>query len=304
MKLRHILLATSIVLASSMGASAADKIAVIMGNIPAANQFWAKVEEGALAKGKELGVEVTVLGSPGGEGDVAGQIALVEDQLTKGITGLAIAPADPAALVPTIQKALDQGVKVVYIDRPGELGGITYVGTANEPAAYLGGKYICDNLPKGSEVAILQGIMAIVNGSDRAKGSRRALEECGMKIVAEQTAEWDNAKGQAVTENIITANPNLKALFASNDNMGMGAIQALKSAKMLDKVIVVGFDGNPEAAEAILAGEMAISVAQRPYNMGVVGVESVLKLIKGETLPPVVDTGAEVVDKNNAANYK
>jgi ribose transport system substrate-binding protein len=304
MKFRHLLLATSLVLASSASAFAADKFAVIMGNIPAANQFWAKVEQGALAKGKELGVEVTVLGSPGGEGDVSGQIALVEDQLTKGITGLALAPADPAALVPTIQKALKQGVKVVYIDRPGELGGITYVGTDNEPAAALGGKYICDHVAKGSEVAILQGIMAIINGRARAKGSHDALAACGMNIVAEQTAEWDNAKGQAVTENILTAHPNLKALFASNDNMGMGAIQALKGAKMLDKVIVVGFDGNPEAAEAILKGEMAISIAQRPANMGAVGVESLMKLIKGEKLPPVVDTGAEIVSKDNAAKYK
>jgi ABC-type sugar transport system substrate-binding protein len=304
MQPRILLLAAGVLLATSAGASAADKIAVIMGNIPAANQFWAKVQKGALDKGKEIGVDVTVLGSPGGEGDVSGQIALVEDQLTKGIKGLALAPADPAALVPTIDKALKQGVKIVYIDRPGKREGITYVGTANEPAAYLGGKYICDHVAKGSEVAILQGIMAIVNGSDRAHGSRRALEECGMKIVAEQTAEWDNAKGQSVTENIITAHPNLKALFASNDNMGMGAIQALKSAKVLDKVTVVGFDGNPEAAAAILKGDMAISVAQRPYNMGAVGVESVLKLIKGETLPPVVDTGAEIVDKSNAEKYK
>jgi ABC-type sugar transport system substrate-binding protein len=288
MKFRHLLLATSLVLASSASAFAADKFAVIMGNIPAANQFWAKVEQGALAKGKELGVEVTVLGSPGGEGDVSGQIALVEDQLTKGITGLALAPADPAALVPTIQKALKQGVKVVYIDRPGELGG----------------KYICDHVAKGSEVAILQGIMAIINGRARAKGSHDALAACGMNIVAEQTAEWDNAKGQAVTENILTAHPNLKALFASNDNMGMGAIQALKGAKMLDKVIVVGFDGNPEAAEAILKGEMAISIAQRPANMGAVGIESLMKLIKGEKLPAVVDTGAEIVSKDNAAKYK
>jgi ribose transport system substrate-binding protein len=296
MQPRILLLAAGVLLATSASALAADKIAVIMGNIPAANQFWAKVQQGALDKGKEIGVDVTVLGSPGGEGDVSGQIALVEDQLTKGIKGLALGP--------TIDKALKQGVKIVYIDRPGKREGITYVGTANEPAAYLGGKYICDHAAKGSEVAILQGIMAIVNGSDRAHGSRRALEECGMKIVAEQTAEWDNAKGQSVTENIITAHPNLKALFASNDNMGMGAIQALKSAKVLDKVMVVGFDGNPEAAAAILKGDMAISVAQRPYNMGAVGVESVLKLMKGETLPPVVDTGAEIVDKSNAEKYK
>ena len=125
-----------------------------------------------------------------------------------------------------------------------------------------------------------------------------------MNIVAEQTAEWDTAKGMAVTENIITAHPNLKAIFASNDNMAMGAIEALKSAKMLDKVMVVGFDGNPEAAEAILRGDMAISIAQRPTNMGMIGVESLMKLINGETLPPVVDTGAEIVDKSNAENYK
>jgi ABC-type sugar transport system substrate-binding protein len=304
MKLKQLLFATSVVLASSVGALAANKYAVIMGNNPSANQFWAKVEQGALEKGKELGVEVAVLGSPGGEGDVAGQIALVEDQLTKGIVGLAIAPADPAALNPTIEKALKQGVKVVYIDRPGGVPGITYVGTDNEPAAALGGKYICDHVKKGSEVAILQGIMAIVNGRARAKGSHDALAACGMNIVAEQTAEWDNAKGQAVTENVITAHPNLKALFASNDNMGMGAIEALKGAKMLDKVVVVGFDGNPEAAASILKGEMAISIAQRPANMGAVGVESLSKLIKGETLPPVIDTGAEVVNKENAQKYK
>src|SRR5689334_5742566 len=304
MKLKQMLLASALLLAANAGAQAADKFAVVMGNIPSANQFWALVEKGALAKGKEVGVEVTTLGSPGGESDVAGQIALVEDLLTKGITGLALAPADPAALNPTIQKALDQGVKLVYIDRPGGVKGITYVGTDNEPAASLGAKYICDHVAKGSEVAILQGVMAIINGQARAKGSHDTLKACGMNLVAEQTAEWDNAKGQAVTENIITAHPNLKALFASNDNMAMGAIQALKSAKMLDQVTVVGFDGNPEAARAILNGEMAISVAQRPYNMGAIGIESLVKLRKGETLPPVVDTGAVVVSKENAKDYK
>jgi ABC-type sugar transport system substrate-binding protein len=304
MKLTHLLVASSCVLATSGSAYAAEKFAVIMGNIPSANQFWAKVEQGAKEKAKEMGVDVIVLGSPGGETDVTGQIGLVEDQLTKGITGIALAPADPAALTPTIQKALKQGSKLVYVDRPGQVPGISYIGTLNEGAAALGGKYICDHVEKGSEVAILQGVMAIANGRDRAKGSHDALAACGMKIVAEQTAEWDNAKAQAVTENIITAHPKLKALFASNDNMAMGAIEALKGAKMLDKVTVVGFDGNPEAAAAILKGEMAISVAQRPSVMGSTAIESLDKLVKGETLPPAVDTGAEIVSKENAAKFK
>jgi ribose transport system substrate-binding protein len=184
MKLKPLLLASGLLLAANANAFAAEKFAVVMGNLPSANQFWALVEQGALEKGEELGVEVTALGSPGGESDIAGQLALVEDQLTQGITGLAIAPADPAALNPTIEKALDQGVKVVYIDRPGGVPDITYVGTDNEPAAALGGQYICDHIEKGSDVAILQGVMAIINGQARAKGSHDTLEACGMNIVA------------------------------------------------------------------------------------------------------------------------
>jgi ABC-type sugar transport system substrate-binding protein len=304
MKVKSALLACCLVFASSFSALAADKIAVVLGGLSSANQFWAKVEKGSLDKGKELSVEVMVLAAPGGETDVAGQIALVEDLLTRGITGLALAPADPAALNPIIEKAQKQGVKIVYIDRPGGVKGITYIGTDNVPAAGLAGKYICDHVAKGSEVAILQGNMAIVPGWGRDKGSFEALSACGMKVVARQTAEWDNAKGQALTESIITAHPNLKALFASNDNMGLGAIEALKGAKMLGKVMVVGFDGNPNAAAAVLKGDMAISVAQRPYNMGQVGVESVLKLIKGEKLPETIDTGAEIVSKDNADKFK
>ena len=78
-------------------------------------------------------------------------------------------------------------------------------------------------------------------------------------------------KGLAVMENIITGNPNLMAVFASNDNMGLGAIEALKNADMLDQVFLVGFDANPDAAASVLAGEMSATVAQNPYNMGAIG---------------------------------
>jgi ribose transport system substrate-binding protein len=105
-------------------------------------------------------------------------------------------------------------------------------------------------------------------------------------------------------ENVITGNPGIKAVFASNDNMALGAVEALKSANMLDKVMVVGFDANPDAADSILAGEMSASVAQNPENMGALGIESLMKLAKGEKLPPVIDTGTVLVTKDNAADYK
>jgi ribose transport system substrate-binding protein len=170
--------------------------------------------------------------------------------------------------------------------------------------AKLAADYICKNVPKGSDVAILQGIIVQSTGRFRADGSHKGLTECGLNIVAEQPADWDRAKGQSVMENILVGNPNIKAVFASNDNMALGAAEALKQAGVLDKVLLVGFDANPDAAVSILAGEMSASVAQNPYNMGALSVENLMKLIGGENLPPVIDTGTVLVTKENAAEYK
>ena len=301
--LKSLIAATSLSMMFANGVLAQDKVALIMSDIGSANPFWAAVENGALDKGKELGVDVAAVGPPGGETDVAGQIALVEDQIAKGVVGIAISPADTAALIPALEQARERGVHVVFVDKRADMPG-TYIGTNNIPAAKIGAEHICNSVEAGSEVAILQGIISGTTGQHRAQGGREGLEGCGLKLVAEQPADWDTAKAQSVTENILTANPNLKAIFASNDNMALGAIEALRTAKMLDQVMVVGFDGNPNAAESILAGELAASVAQRPYVMGQMGVEAVLKLAAGETLDDEIDTGAELVTKDNAESYK
>ena len=285
------------------GALAQDKVALIMSDIGSANPFWAAVAQGAIDKGEELGVDVAAVGPPGGETDVAGQIALVEDQIAKGVKGIAISPADTAALIPALEQARARGVAVVFVDKRADMPG-TYIGTNNIPAATLGAQHICDNVPEGSDVAIIQGIITGTTGQHRAQGAREGLEACGLNIVAEQPADWDTAKAQSVTENILTANPNLKAIFSSNDNMALGAVEAVRNAGKLDDIFIVGFDGNPNAAEAILAGDLEASVAQRPYNMGQMGVEYVLKLAGGEEIPEEVDTGAILVTTENAEEFK
>jgi len=279
------------------------KILVSLKGPGGGNPFWAAVESGALDKGKELGVEVIVLAPPT-ESDVQAQIAQVEDQIAKGVSAIAIAPADPAALRPVLEKAQAQGVKVLFIDVKGDLPGATFIGTNNELGAKLGADYLCQNLPKGSKVAILQGVITQSTGKARAEGARAGLTACGMNIVAELPADWDRAKATSVMEDILTRHPDLQGLFASNDNMALGAIEALKNAGINDKVVVVGFDATPDAAAAILAGEMEATVAQNPYKMGALGVENALKLVKGQTIPAVIDTGTELVTKDNAARYK
>jgi ribose transport system substrate-binding protein len=203
-----------------------------------------------------------------------------------------------------VDQAKAAGVGVVFVDTKGINEGVTFIGTNNEVGAALAADYICQNVEKGSDVAILQGIITQSTGQARAEGARKGLEECGMNIVAEQPADWDRAQGQSVMENILTGNPNLKAVFASNDNMALGAVEALKGAGRLADVMVVGYDANPDAAASILAGEMTASVAQNPTNMGALGVENALKVKKGEAIDPVIDTGTVLVTKDNAADYQ
>ena len=279
------------------------KILVNMKGPGGGNPFWAAVQKGAEDAGKALGVQLTVL-SPPAESDVPAQIAQIEDAITKGVDGIAIAPTDPAALEPVLQKALDAGVKVVFIDTKGQNAGVTFIGTNNETGAKLAGDYMCKTLKSGDKVAILQGIITQSTGKARADGAKAGLSGCGLNIVAETPAEWDKAKGQAAMEDILTKNPDLKGVFGSNDNMALGAVEAIKNASLSGKILVVGFDANPDAAAAILAGEMNASIAQAPSNMGKFGVESVLKLIQGGTLEPVIDTGTELVTKDNADKYK
>jgi ribose transport system substrate-binding protein len=298
-----LMVVASLLGAAAFSANAADTVVVAMKGPGSGNPFWAAVQAGAEAKGKQLGVNVVVVAPPQ-ESDVQGQIALIEDQLSKKVTAIAIAPTDPNALAPVLEEARKQGVGVVFIDTKGSNAGVTFIGTNNEVGAGLAADFICKNVPKGSEVAILQGIITQSTGQARAQGSKKGLTACGMKVVAEQPADWDTGKAQSVMENIITGHPNLKAVFASNDNMALGAVQALKSANMLSKVVVVGFDANPNAAASVLAGEMRATVAQNPKNMGAFGVENALNVKHGKKIAPVIDTGTVLVTKANAAQYK
>jgi len=268
----------------------------------AGNPFWASVEAGAKDAAAEFGVDLIIL-SPPQESDVMAQVAQIEDQIAKGVDAIAIAPTDPNAVAPILEEAMAAGVPVVYIDTNGINEGVTFIGTNNINGAKLAADYICSQIPKGSDVAILQGMITQTTGQHRAEGSNKGLTECGMNIVAELPANWDTAKGMSVMEDIITGNPNIKAVFASNDNMGLGAIEALKNADMLDDVVVVGFDANPDAAASVAKGEMSATVAQFSYNMGYMGVENALKLANGETIPDNIDTGTVLVTKENAADF-
>ena len=299
------LLLTGVALAAmtAMTGSAHAQYVLGMKGPGAGNPFWAAVEAGAKAKGEELGVEVVVVAPPA-ETDVAAQLSQIEDLIAQGIDGLAIAPTDQGALAPVIDATIAAGIPVVFVDTRGINEGVTFIGTNNEVGAALAAEYMCENLPEGANVAILQGLISQSTGQARADGSKQGLTDCGLNIVAEQTAEWDRSKAISVTENILAGNPDLQGIFGSNDNMALGAVQALKSAAKLADVMVVGFDANPDAANSILAGEMSASVAQAPGNMGGFAIQALVDLKEGKTLEEWIDTGTVLVTEENAAEYQ
>ena len=267
----------------------------------AGNPFWAAVEQGAKDKAAELGVDLVVLAPPE-ESDIQAQIAQVEDQLAKGIDALASRrPTERAR--DRRRQAKEQGVGVVFVDTKGINEGVTFIGTNNEKGAKLAADYICQNVEKGAKSRSCR-------ASSRNRPAKRAprARKAGLWLRPQHrrraAGRLGHRQGATAMENILTGNPNIKAVFASNDNMALGAVQAIKSAGVSGQIIVVGFDANPNAAEAVLAGDMAATVAQNPKNMGAFGVENALKVKKGETIEPVIDTGTVLVTKENAAEYK
>jgi len=285
------------------GAAAGKKLIVNMKGPGGGNPFWAAVEQGAKDAAAEWGLDVTVM-SPPAESDVAAQITQIEDAITQGVAGIALAPTDPVALGQAVDAAIAAGIAVVFIDTQGSNEGITFIGTDNAVGAALAASYLCENVAAGGNVAILQGIITQSTGQARFEGAKAGLTACGLNVVAEAPGEWDTAVAQTATEDILTGNPDLAGIFASNDNMALGAVEAARSQNLLEQLTIVGYDANPNAAAAILAGDMEATIAQAPSNMGRFGVESLVKLINGETLEPVIDTGTQLVTAENAADFQ
>ncbi|MFZ5916932.1 MAG: substrate-binding domain-containing protein [Chloroflexota bacterium] len=272
-------------------------------DIAANNPFWATVWKGAEETAERWWTEL-VLNAPTSEADVDVQIAQVEDAITKGVDALVVAPTDASALNPAFDKAKEAGIPVLVIDSnttwPDKLA---FIGTDNKAGGKLAGEFICGELAAGDEVAIITGHMTAQSIADRVNGSKEAFAACGVEVVAELNGEHTREGGQSVMEDIITANPDVKAVFCANDNMALGAVEALKAADKLAGVIVVGFDANPDAAASILASEMTATIAQSPYNMGGFGVVYGLIAAQGNTIPELIDTGTTLVTAENAADY-
>ena len=285
---------------SDSAASSAVKVAFIT-KFPVA--FFTAMEDSAKAWASEhSGVDVSYF-SCKTPADVACQTAQIEDAVTKGFQAIVITPLGPE-VVPAMNAAADKGVKVVLADN--NLDAFTkktaVAATDNVKGGQAAGAYLKSVLKSGDTIGLMEGVRGVPALDARIQGVKDALEGTGVKvIIGGAETKCDAAQGATVAEDLLTRQPNLTAIYSACDDP---AIAAAKVAKQKGKqVLVMGYDGLPDAAKAIQAGDMRATIAQFPGKMAALGVEAAVNAVQGKTVEPFIDTGTELVTEDNAAEF-
>lgn len=262
--------------------------------------FWKIMEQGAKDAGKELGVEVEVLG-PSAETAVSEQISMIEDQIAKKVSALCVAPSQPPSAIPVFEQAKAEGIPVVLIDTDaGWEDKVSFVGTGNYNGGKLAGEFLAEKLGKGAKVVIIRGAAGDPTHDERTQGAVEVLTEKGLEVLDIQPANSERELGMSVMENMLQAHPDeIQGVFATNDAMILGAIRAIQAAGEDKDIITVGFNGAPDELIAIEAGELTATVSQDPYNIGYQGVIAAVKAVNGEQVDKRIDTGTYIISQDN-----
>lgn len=280
------------------------EIALVMKTLT--NPFFIEMEKGARAASKEQGIDLIVK-TGAQETSIDQQIAIVEELIESKVDAIVIAPGDSKELIPVLKKAQDAGIKIVNIDNQLNeevsvklgLKDVPFISVDNEQASYLSASRISALIKRPTDVVIIEGIREASNSQMRKNGALRAFSENqNIRVIASESANWKIDEAKEVVGSLFKKYPDIGAIYAANDMMGLGAIQYLKTANKSD-VLVAGFDAIPEAKDAIRAGLMLVTIDQQPYLQGYTGVNFAVDLINGKTVSPKTMLDVIVVDASN-----
>ena len=269
--------------------------------------FWEQVRIGAQCAAQETeGGEVRIQwDGVTAETNVSGQVDLLTNFATQGVDGMVYAATDAKVLADVSQNALDQGVTVVNIDsgtdpQPEQ---VPVVATDNVAAAEEATEYLIDEMGGKGEVAFIPFQPGTATNDTRTEGFKNVLEDNpDVELVAEQSSESDQNVALQVTEDILTANPNLDAIYAANEPGVLGAAEAVRRAGKAGDVTIVGWDTAPDEVKAVEDGVVSALVAQNPFRMGYDGVNLTVDAIRNDAPMQDIDTGSTLVTQDNLDN--
>lgn len=258
------------------------------------NPFFVSLRDGAEAAAEEAGFEITTADA---QNDAATQVSDIEDLLQQEIDVLLVNPTDSAAVVSAIESANDSGVPVITVDRTADGGDVvTHIASDNVAGGEMAGNFIAEQLNEEGQVVELEGIPGASATRERGEGFHNVVDSMdGIEIVANQSANFDRSEGLTVMENILQSTESLDAVFAHNDEMALGAVQALESNNMLEDVTVVGFDATDDARAAVSEGRMDATVAQQPELIGQKAIDAAGKVAKDEQVEEFIPVELQLV---------
>lgn len=255
------------------------------------NPFFISLKEGVESKAEEEGLKVVISDA---QNDSSTQSNQIEDLITQGVDLIIINPVDSTAVSPSVIAANDADIPVICVDRGSDEGEVlSFISSDNIEGGKMAGEYILENIKEGDKVAQLEGVPGASSTRERGQGFEEATKD-KIDLVASQTANFDRAEGLTVMENMIQANPDIKAVFCQNDEMALGAAEALSGK---DDIIIVGFDGNEDAISAVKEGKLSATVAQKPDEMGKIAVDTAIKYLNGEEVDKEIASPLELVTK-------
>ncbi|WP_223199133.1 substrate-binding domain-containing protein [Solihabitans fulvus] len=263
------------------------------------NPYFVQLKEGAEAAAKELGVTLVVQDA---QNKSDAQVDQVQTFTTQGVKAIIINPVDSDQALPASKAAEKAKIPLIAVDRVIKGGTVaSEVASDNVQGGALAAVELARAAPN-SNVVQLQGVPGTSASRDRGTGFEQGMNSGSIKVVAKQPADFDRAKGLDVMNNLLQAHPDVKGVFAENDEMALGAIKALGDKAGKD-VAVVGFDGEPDGLKAVQDGTMAATVAQQPKELGRKAVEQAVHAAKGESVQKVIDVEVKVVTKKNVAEF-
>lgn len=266
------------------------------------NPFFVTLRDGAQEAADDAGIELVVADA---QDDAQTQANDLQNFISQGVDVIVVNPVDSAAVVPSIEAANDAGIPVVTVDRGADGGEIaSHIASDNVLGGQLAGELLFEQIGGAGNVAMLEGVPGTSAARDRGEGFTNALGEAAdVELAANQTANFNREEGFTVAQNVLQSNPELDGIFAQNDEMALGAVEAAREAGVLEELVIVGFDATDDALAAIEAGEMAATVAQQPDVLGARGIETAAAIIAGDEVDAEQPVEVQLVTADNVGEF-
>lgn len=266
------------------------------------SEFIVMLNDSMEAKAKELGVKLIVTDA---QRNAERQVQQVETFVAQQVDVVILNPCEVEASSPAVTKAQAAGIPVVNVNSETKATPTAFVGSPDEESARLAMEYLAKRLNGQGNVLMMQGFLGQAAQLKRDQGAREVLaRHPGLKLLAEQSAEWDRAKAMSLMENWIQSHGDkIQAVFAQNDEMAMGALLALERAKLKDKVVVASVDAIRDALQAVKDGRLDATIFQDARGQGATAVETAVKIARKQPFETKTLIPFRLVTKDNVAEF-